>query len=518
MKLRKFLAVLLALVLTLGTTAFAADAFTDVAGDAYYADAVEWAAEKKITTGYEDGTFRPERTVNRAEAVTFLWRMAGEPEPTGIETFDDVERDANNWWYKTAVRWAVENGITNGTGSGFSPYVTCNRGMILTMLYRMQGCPFDEILNTVLPEDEESWTLEETLIAFLQIGIEAYRSATEFTDVKEGAWYETPVLWALSNGILGENQVAYTQEDERTLVTVKPDEPCVRGEMAYFLYYASGDAPQDGAVATGRIPETVLLEQDGVKITATRIRPEGLTDAIVDLTVENGTDKFLSVDADEFYVNSYALSPQVCIPTEDEDGWIFYADAVAAPGETTACELRLNALDEQFIFSIYELELRMVLAEVERNEEDGGYDYVDAYTVGDTAVIRTSLYDERVPDDDDIEEMQLIEKDGLQVFLLKAENGEYSGPEITLCICNNGSGDALLELAEMKLDGESVEGFFGMDPLPAGKRLVTSVSVFITDFDNVPVAEEAELTFAVLDPETWETVGTLDPVTVPFAD
>ena len=131
MKLRRFLAVLLALVMALGTTAvFAAETFTDVAEDAYYAGAVAWAAETKITEGKGNNRFDPEASVNRAEAVTFLWRMAGKPEPTQTETFTDVESDPQSVWYKTAVQWAVENGITVGTGKGlFSPTEPCSRGM-----------------------------------------------------------------------------------------------------------------------------------------------------------------------------------------------------------------------------------------------------------------------------------------------------------------------------------------------------------------------------------------------------
>ncbi len=94
LKLRRFLAVLLAFVILLGTTsAFAADTFTDVPEDAYYAEAVKWAVENDVTYGKGDGIFAPEDTVTRAEAVTFLWCAAGRPEPTKTETFPDVESD-----------------------------------------------------------------------------------------------------------------------------------------------------------------------------------------------------------------------------------------------------------------------------------------------------------------------------------------------------------------------------------------------------------------------------------------
>ena len=235
MKIRRILAVLLALALPLGTTAFAAGGFSDVAEDAWYADAVEWAVGKKIADGRGNGLFDPDAAVTRAEAVTFLWRMAGEPAPTRTETFADVERDPDSQSYMTAVRWAAENGITDGMGNGeFRPGVKCSRGMILTMLYRMQGRPYDEAL-----EDSDKRTVQET--------VRRYRDGNLLTDVKEGDWYELPVIWALNSGILGEEQAELhtegLKEGETPTVTVQPGADCPRGEMVCFLYRFGGHAP-----------------------------------------------------------------------------------------------------------------------------------------------------------------------------------------------------------------------------------------------------------------------------------
>ena len=108
--------------------------FTDVAADAYYAQAVLWAVEKGITNGTSETTFSPDQTCTRAHAVAFLYRMSGSPAAAG-STFSDVAADA---YYRTAVAWAVEKGITNGTsGTTFSPDDTCTRGQIVTFLYRL---------------------------------------------------------------------------------------------------------------------------------------------------------------------------------------------------------------------------------------------------------------------------------------------------------------------------------------------------------------------------------------------
>ena len=108
--------------------------FTDVKADAYYYDAVLWAVEQKITSGTSATTFSPDATVTRGQTVTFLYRNAGSPEVSGTMPFTDVEADA---YYAKAVQWAVQQKITTGTSeTTFSPMSDCTRGQIVTFLYR----------------------------------------------------------------------------------------------------------------------------------------------------------------------------------------------------------------------------------------------------------------------------------------------------------------------------------------------------------------------------------------------
>ena len=109
--------------------------FTDVVEDAYYYKAMLWAVENGITEGTSDTTFGPEETVTRDQAVTFLYRAAGSPEPATIENpFTDLVEDA---YYYNAVLWAVENDITTGTTTTtFGPEEPCIRGQVVTFLYR----------------------------------------------------------------------------------------------------------------------------------------------------------------------------------------------------------------------------------------------------------------------------------------------------------------------------------------------------------------------------------------------
>ena len=168
--------------------------FRDVPVDAYYYDAVKWAAEKGITTGQADGLFGSDRSCTRAQIITFLWRAAGSPEPKAMRSFADVSTDA---YYAKAVAWAVENGIATGTGDGkFSPDATCTRAQSVTFLFRAIG----KLVN----------------------------SKAEFSDVLTDSYYANAVAWAVENGItngIGDGLFG-------------PDNSCTRAQIATFLFRA----------------------------------------------------------------------------------------------------------------------------------------------------------------------------------------------------------------------------------------------------------------------------------------
>lgn len=117
--------------------------FTDIDPDAYYIPAIRWALEKGITTGTGDGTtFEPAKNVSRAEAVTFIWRTQGSPKPTSKNNPFTDVKEGE--WYYDAVLWAVEKGITNGTSATtFEPATPVVRGSVATLLWRTLGKPGD---------------------------------------------------------------------------------------------------------------------------------------------------------------------------------------------------------------------------------------------------------------------------------------------------------------------------------------------------------------------------------------
>ena len=144
--------------------------FSDVSTSAYYYEAVKWAQEKGITGGIGNGLFGPNQPCTRAQIVTFLWRAAGSSEPKSMSSFSDVSADS---YYAKAVAWAVENGITTGTGDGkFSPDATCTREQAVAFLYRASGSP-------------------------------AVSGGSAFSDVAANAYYADAVAWAEKNGVTG---------------------------------------------------------------------------------------------------------------------------------------------------------------------------------------------------------------------------------------------------------------------------------------------------------------------------
>ena len=144
--------------------------FADVANSAYYVDAVEWMLKREVTQGTTETTFSPNLNCTRAQIVTFLWRAAGSPEPKGTVGFADVSAGS---YYAKAVAWAIENGITGGTGNGlFSPNATCTRAQSAAFLYRAAGSP-------------------------------AVSGSAGFSDVAADAYYAQAVAWAKEHGITG---------------------------------------------------------------------------------------------------------------------------------------------------------------------------------------------------------------------------------------------------------------------------------------------------------------------------
>lgn len=170
--------------------------FNDVTVRDYFYDAVKWAVDRGITSGTSRYTFSPDAPCTRAQVVTFLWRAAGCPQPTSKSNpFTDVRADD---YFYTAVLWAVENGITNGTSAKtFSPDATVTRAQVVTFLWRANGQPA--------------------------------AGNSGFADVSADKYYATAVAWAVFQRITTGTGFS----------VFSPDAACTRAQIVTFLYRAN---------------------------------------------------------------------------------------------------------------------------------------------------------------------------------------------------------------------------------------------------------------------------------------
>lgn len=176
--------------------------FTDVHTTDWYYDAVIWGYQEKVIQGMSTTSFAPELSCTRAQAVQMLYNFMGAPAVSGTNTpFTDV---SDNEWYTTAVKWAADNSITNGTSdTTFSPDAVCTRAQIVQLLWRVQGC-------------------------------EAADSASPFTDVTSDAWYSSAVNWAAQKHITS----------GMTETIFAPDSTCTRAQIVTFFRNLSAAYPR----------------------------------------------------------------------------------------------------------------------------------------------------------------------------------------------------------------------------------------------------------------------------------
>ena len=169
--------------------------FVDVAEKDYFYDAVLWGVENGVVKGMDETHFEPETVCTRAQALTFLWRANGMPQPkTTTNPFVDVDASA---YYYDAVLWGVENGIVKGMDeTHFKPDTACSRAHALTFLWRAKGMP--------------------------------QASGTTFADVPANAYYAQAVAWGVENGIVkGMDETHF-----------EPDTLCQRAHAVTFLWRA----------------------------------------------------------------------------------------------------------------------------------------------------------------------------------------------------------------------------------------------------------------------------------------
>ena len=175
-------------------SAIVTNKFADVKSDDYFADAVQWAVERNITSGTSETTFSPGETCSKAQILTFLWRANGSPEPTAANPFADIK--TADYFYKAAL-WAAEKGLVSD--STFGPNTDCTRAMTVEYLWKAAGSP-------------------------------APTSKASFTDVPDNAEYAQAIAWAVENEITSGTGGG----------NFSPAATCTRGQIVTFLHRTMG--------------------------------------------------------------------------------------------------------------------------------------------------------------------------------------------------------------------------------------------------------------------------------------
>ncbi len=171
--------------------ALAESRFFDVLPGSFCYESVEWAAAEGITTGVTETMFAPTEVCSQAHILTFLWRAAGAPQPTGTGAYTNAAVQPGKYYYN-ALLWAWEEGVV--TNAALAPGAPCSRADVVLYLWRLAGSPS--------------------------------AGSASFADVPAGAPYAAAVAWAGQNGIT--NGVTATE--------FRPNTTCNRGQIVTFLY------------------------------------------------------------------------------------------------------------------------------------------------------------------------------------------------------------------------------------------------------------------------------------------
>jgi len=333
--------------------------FSDVQDKSkYYYEPVQWASKNKITYGYDDGTFKPENVVTRAQMVTFLWRLCGSPAPkTKKSPFKDIK--SSDYWYKPAI-WGNENGIVMGYKDGtFGPKKACTRAQAVTFMYRMS--------------DKKTHGKTQNYT---------------FSDLKgkEKEYYYKPAYWGMKVAI-----VVGIATSKDTVKKFNPQGKITRGQMVTFLYKLSKYSTKtDG---TGALKQNVMHTDGKVPTTyydGTTVTPKATAKPTGKATPTPTSAGGIKITTDY----SYEIIPMVApfnqfffVKTDNPDPDSF--DFVDKDTKYSDSDGSISSTDTRFADVVYKNK--------ETGRVNGGYIFVGSGTDGGTLVLRSRIVTGKTP-------------------------------------------------------------------------------------------------------------------------
>ncbi len=333
--------------------------FSDVQDKSkYYYEPVQWASKNKITYGYDDGTFKPENVVTRAQMVTFLWRLCGSPAPkTKKSPFKDIK--SSDYWYKPAI-WGNENGIVMGYKDGtFGPKKACTRAQAVTFMYRMS--------------DKKTHGKTQNYT---------------FSDLKgkEKEYYYKPAYWGMKVAI-----VVGLATDKSTVKKFNPQGKITRGQMVTFLYKLSKYSTKtDG---TGALKQNVMHTDGKVPTTyydGTTVTPKATAKPTGKATPTPTKSGGIKITTDY----SYEIIPMVApfnqfffVKTDNPDPDSF--DFVDKDTKYSDNDGSISSTDTRYADVVYKNK--------ETGRVNGGYIFVGSGTDGGTLTLRSRIVTGQTP-------------------------------------------------------------------------------------------------------------------------
>ena len=316
--IQRAIPLLLAMILTVGMVpaALAADGtpvhgFTDVHATDYYADAVAWAADQGVTSGTSETTFSPHDTVTRAQAVTFLWRAAGSPQPERASSpFVDV---SSGDYYYIPVLWAAEEGITGGVSADrFGPEQTLAYDQIFTFISKLAG---ESGTGADWSEAAVNWAEESGLTDGLSF---TAKGACPRSDV-------VYCLWRQVGG--GETPQPVDQEED----PADPEQPGLPDEVGATL-----------AITTGYLDRKSAIDISAFNLEASQA--EALAQEIADMDGEDpyGVTHVNAYEQDGQIAKTLAVyytTSQISITTTAASDWRYVSDAALEEAEQVVDEV-----------------------------------------------------------------------------------------------------------------------------------------------------------------------------------
>ena len=251
-----------------------------------------------------------------------------------------------------------------------------------------------------------------------------------------------------------------------------------------------------GAASSGGLPSierTVLLDKDGIRVTATGLTSEEWIGPEISVLIENDTDRAITMQALDVSVNGIMLSP------------MFYCDVAAGKKSNEMIAFYQSDLDSAGISTIQSVELR-----IEALDPDSW----DSIANGDMVTIRTDAPDQQQAFDKS--GTPVLNQDGLEVIVRGVKTGDSTwGPEIQLFLQNQTGRDIIVQLDDFSINGFMVSPIFSVN-IKDGKVAYYSISLSQDELDinGIDRIDSMEGHFVVVDPNSWDTIFESDLVTI----